>query len=133
LSQHTTEDLRRDIENMENEKEQISKRLDRLKKKVCRVLKFGLYKNVFLFFKVERLNNTNSMLELSHNYRKETERERKIIQQKAELHNLNVQLDQKTDRLERTLKEQQSSFHDLNAESKNSYLFSSTFYFILFF
>ena len=35
LSKHTTEDLRADIENMENEKEQISKRLDRLKKKVC--------------------------------------------------------------------------------------------------
>jgi hypothetical protein len=36
MSQHTTEDLRRDIENMENEKEQISKRLDRLKKKVLK-------------------------------------------------------------------------------------------------
>ena len=58
------------------------------------------------------------MLELSHSYRKETERERKIIQQKADLHNLNVQLEQKIDRLERTVKEQQSAFHDLNAESK---------------
>ena len=58
------------------------------------------------------------MLELSHSYRKETERERKIIQQKAELHSLNVQLEQKIDRLERTVKEQQTAFHDLNAESK---------------
>jgi hypothetical protein len=44
MSQHTTEDLRRDIENMENEKEQISKRLDRLKKKV-------LKKSLFLWYK----------------------------------------------------------------------------------
>lgn len=56
------------------------------------------------------------MLELSHSYRKETERERKIMQQKADLHNLNKQLDQKIDRLERTLKEQQNAFHDVNPE-----------------
>jgi intraflagellar transport protein 81 len=86
---------------MENEKEQIAKRLDRVKKKV------------------ERLNNTSSMLDLSRLYRTETDREQKIIQQKADLHTTNVQLEQKTDRLERTLKDLQTAFHDLNAESED--------------
>jgi hypothetical protein len=57
------------------------------------------------------------MLEVSHSYRMEVEREEKISQQKAELKSDINQLDQKIDRLEKVLKEQQSSYHDLNAES----------------
>ena len=57
------------------------------------------------------------MLEQSRNYRLEIERDEKINQQKSELKTDLSQLDQKIDRLEKILKEQQSSYHDLNAES----------------
>ena len=57
------------------------------------------------------------MLDVSRNYRLEVEREEKISQQKAELKTELNQLDQKIDRLEKAVKEQQSSYHDLNAES----------------
>ena len=59
------------------------------------------------------------MLEVSHGYRMEVEREEKIGQQKTELKADIGQLDQKIDRLEKILKEQQNSYHDLNAESIN--------------
>ena len=49
----------------------------------------------------------------------EVEREEKIGQQKTELKADIGQLDQKIDRLEKILKEQQNSYHDLNAESIN--------------
>lgn len=58
------------------------------------------------------------MLDMSRNYRLEVEREEKTNQQKAELRAELNNLDQKIDRLEKVLKEQQSSYHDLNAESK---------------
>jgi len=48
----------------------------------------------------------------------EVEREEKISQQKGELRADIGQLDAKIDRLEKVLKEQQASYHDLNAESK---------------
>ena len=70
------------------------------------------------------------MLELSRNYRLEVEREEKTNQQKAELKSELNNLDQKIDRLEKVLKEQQSSYHDLNAESKINF---SKFYLILYF
>ena len=57
------------------------------------------------------------MLELSRNYRQEVEREEKTNQQKAELKSELSSLDQKIDRLEKVLKEQQNSYHDLNAET----------------
>ena len=47
------------------------------------------------------------------------EREEKIGQQKAELRSDIGQIEAKIDRLEKVLKEQQSSYHDLNAESKS--------------
>jgi intraflagellar transport protein 81 len=99
-TQHTTADLKNDIEKMEEEKEQIIKRLERVKKRV------------------DSVNNSNAMLELSRNYRMEVEREEKIGQQKVDLKNELSQLDHKIDRLEKVLKEQQSSYHDLKAESK---------------
>lgn len=97
-TQHTTEDIRKDIENMEEEKEQIAKRLERVKKKV------------------ESVNNSSSMLEASRAYRMEVQREDKIRQQKYELKNTNAQLEQKLDRLESVLKEQQNSFNELSPE-----------------
>lgn len=56
------------------------------------------------------------MLELSRNYRIESEREEKINQQKSDLKSELSKLDAKIDRLEKVLKEQQSSYHDLNPE-----------------
>ncbi len=99
-TQHTTADLKSEIEQMEEEKEQIIKRLERVKKRV------------------DNVGNSNSMLELSRNYRLEVDREDKINQQKSELRSELNGLDQKIDRLEKILKEQQNSYHDLNAESK---------------
>lgn len=64
------------------------------------------------------MNNANAMLDLSRSYRLEVEREEKTNQQKAELKSEISSLDQKIDRLEKVLKEQQNSYHDLNAESK---------------
>jgi intraflagellar transport protein 81 len=97
-TQHTTADLKREIEQMEDEKEQLTKRLERVKKRV------------------ESVNNSGAMLEMSRNYRHEVEREEKINQQKLELKSELNHLDQKIDRLEKVLKEQQSSYHDLNPE-----------------
>lgn len=59
------------------------------------------------------------MLELSRNYRIESEREEKINQQKSDLKSELSKLDAKIDRLEKVLKEQQSSYHDLNPECNN--------------
>ena len=98
-TQHTTADLKNDIEKMEEEKEQITKRLERIKKRVNSV------------------NNSSQMLELSRDYRIEVEREEKINQQKNDLKSELVQLDQKIDRLEKIVKEQQSSYHELKPES----------------
>jgi predicted nucleic acid-binding Zn-ribbon protein len=56
------------------------------------------------------------MIELSRNYRLEVEREEKINQQKSDLKSDINKLDQKIDRLEKVLKEQQASYHDLNPE-----------------
>lgn len=58
-TQHTTADLKTEIEQMEEEKEQIIKRLERVKKRV------------------DSVNNSGSMLELSRDYRQEVEREEK--------------------------------------------------------
>ena len=88
---------------MEEEKEQITKRLERVKKRV------------------DNMNNSSAMLDLSRNYRLEIEREEKTNQQKAELKSELVQLDSKIDRLEKILKEQQSSYHDLNVESEKQF------------
>ena len=67
---------------------------------------------------MDSVNNANAMLDLSRSYRLEVEREEKTNQQKAELKSEISSLDQKIDRLEKVLKEQQNSYHDLNAESK---------------
>lgn len=104
-TQHTTADLKVEIEKMEEEKEQIIKRLERVKKRV------------------DSVNNAGSMLEVTHGYRMEVEREEKISQQKSELRSDINQLDGKIDRLEKVLKEQQASYHDLNAESKYAFSF----------
>ncbi len=99
-TQHTTADLKAEIEKMEEEKEQIVKRLERVRKRV------------------DSVNNAGEMLQVTHGYRMEVEREEKIGQQKAELRADIGQIEAKIDRLEKVLKEQQSSYHDLNAESK---------------
>ena len=99
-TQHTTADLKNEIEKMEEEKEQLIKRLERVKKRV------------------DSVNNSNAMLDLSRNYRLEVEREEKINQQKSDLKSELSKLDAKIDRLEKVLKEQQTSYHDLNPECR---------------
>lgn len=97
-TQHTTADLKREIEEMEEEKEQITKRLERVKKRV------------------DTDGNSLALLEMARSYRVEVEREEKINQQKSDLKSELTQLDHKIDRLEKILKEQQTSYHDLNPE-----------------
>ena len=96
---------------MEEEKEQITKRLERVKKRV------------------DSVNNSNQILEMSRNYRMEVEREEKINQQKSDLKSELNGLDQKIDRLEKILKEQQSSYHDLNPESNSFDFYLVSYYF----
>lgn len=98
---------------MEEEKEQLIKRLERVKKRV------------------DSVNNSNAMLDLSRNYRLEVEREEKINQQKSDLKSELSKLDAKIDRLEKVLKEQQTSYHDLNPECKILNLFSNDKIFML--
>lgn len=68
------------------------------------------------------------MLEVSRNYRLEVEREEKINQQKQELKTELSQLDHKIERLEKIIKEQQNSYHDLNAESIKNYYFFEVYF-----
>jgi intraflagellar transport protein 81 len=98
-TQHTTADLKDEIENMQEQKEQLIKRLERLKKRV------------------ESVNNSKDMLEMSRTYRIEMEREEKIKQQKSELKSELSECDQKIERLEKIVKEQKASQFDINAEN----------------
>jgi uncharacterized protein YhaN len=67
---------------------------------------------------VDTRNSTQiQMLEFSRNYRLEVEREEKIKQQKQELKSEINQLNQKIERMEKLLKDQQSSYHELEPES----------------
>lgn len=66
----TSEDIRQDIKLMEDEKDQLTKRIDRLKAKV------------------ESAPQRERLLEMGKNLRLETEKESELMQQKAEQRNM---------------------------------------------
>ncbi|XP_070538822.1 intraflagellar transport protein 81 homolog [Ptychodera flava] len=86
-STFSTSEIRKDINQMEEEKEQLVKRIERLKKKV------------------ETVPNHERMLEIARNYRKETERESTIAQQKLEQKNQLLHAEQRYQRTIHSLKD----------------------------
>lgn len=95
---HTIEDLRRDIKQLEDEKETLEKRLERQKNRVQKV--------------------PAAQIELAKNYRLEVEREEKLNTMKQDLNDVINQLEQKIQRLERQLADQRSSSTDQSPDGK---------------
>ena len=93
---HTIDDLRRDIKQLEDEKETLQKRLERQKMRIQKV--------------------PASQIELAKNYRKEVEKEEKLTGMKQDLMNAIQQLEQKTQRMERQIADQRSSSVDQSPE-----------------
>ena len=110
---HTIEDLRRDIKQLEDEKETLHKRLERQKTRIQKV--------------------PASQIELAKNYRKEVEKEEKLNAMKQDLANAIHQLEQKSQRLERQITDQRASSSDQSPEgshisqtfARHSFLFFS--------
>ena len=98
---HTIEDLRRDIKQLEDEKETLQKRLERQKTRIQKV--------------------PAAQIELAKNYRKEVEKEEKVNMMKQDLVNVVHQLEQKIQRLERQISDQRSSLSDQSPEGKTSF------------
>jgi chromosome segregation ATPase len=109
---HTIEDLRRDIKQLEDEKETLQKRLERQKTRVQKV--------------------PAAQIELAKNYRKEVEKEEKINTMKQDLNNVIHQLEQKIQRIERQISDQRSSSIDQSPEGKE-YLFFLNYLFLFFY
>ncbi|XP_077987747.1 intraflagellar transport protein 81 homolog [Glandiceps talaboti] len=86
-STFSTAEIRKDITQMEEEKEQLVKRIERLKKKV------------------ETVPNHERMIEIARSYRKETERETSIAQQKLEQRNQLLHAEQRYQRTVHSLKD----------------------------
>ena len=95
---HTIEDLRRDIKQLEDEKEILAKRLERQKSRIQKV--------------------PTAQIELAKSYRKEVEKEEKLNTMKQDVNNVINQLEQKIQRLERQLVDQRSSSIDQSPEGK---------------
>jgi len=106
---HTIEDLRRDIKQLEDEKETLQKRLERQKTRVQKV--------------------PAAQIELAKNYRKEVEKEEKLNTMKQDLNNVIHQLEQKIQRIERQIADQRSSSFDQSPEGIHPNKFS---YYLLF-
>ncbi|UJR34150.1 hypothetical protein I4U23_021557 [Adineta vaga] len=114
---HTIEDLRRDIKQLEDEKETLQKRLEKQKPRVQKI--------------------PAAQIELAKNYRQEVEKEAKLNTMKQDLQNVVHQLEQKIQRLERQIGDQRSSSYDQSPEAimkrmeeenqVNSYLVSDKF------
>jgi chromosome segregation ATPase len=101
---HTIEDLRRDIKQLEDEKETLQKRLERQRTRVQKV--------------------PAAQIELAKNYRKEVEKEEKLNTMKQDLNNVIHQLEQKIQRLERQISDQRSSSIDQSPEGKQKIFFN---------
>ncbi|CAD5114753.1 DgyrCDS3793 [Dimorphilus gyrociliatus] len=82
-----TDDIKRDIASMEDEKEQLMRRVDKLKKKV------------------EGAPNSGPMLAVARKLHEEKDREAKLNQQKLEEKNLLIHCDQRISRLQNQLKD----------------------------
>ncbi len=94
----STNEIRRDITQMEEEKEQILKRIERLKKRV------------------ETVQNHDRMLEIARNFRKEQDREMALAQQKQDQKNQALHADQRLYRLTQQLKDSKQSTVGASAE-----------------
>jgi len=86
-----TADIKKDIASMEEEKEQLGKRVERLKRKV------------------ENTPNTGPMLAAAQNLRRERDRDTKLTQQKQEQKGVIAQFEQRCHRLQHQLKETRQS------------------------
>ncbi|XP_076020883.1 intraflagellar transport protein 81 homolog [Genypterus blacodes] len=95
----STAEIRRDISAMEEEKDQLIKRVERLKKRV------------------ETLPNHQRMLEQARQLRVEKEREEELAHQKQEQKNQLFQTEQKLQRLQQQLKDLRQAAADVNPES----------------
>ncbi|XP_014665305.1 PREDICTED: intraflagellar transport protein 81 homolog [Priapulus caudatus] len=83
----STADIKKDIENMDEEKEQITKRVERVKKKV------------------ENTPNKDAMLGVARNLRTEKEREVELTSQRQEQTNALMLAEQRTQRIQQQLKD----------------------------
>lgn len=83
----STGEIKKDIVNMEDEKEQLHKRIDRMQKKV------------------ENVRNYEKMLQAARNLRVEREKEHTLAQQKLEQKNQFVHSDQRYQRMQQQLKD----------------------------
>ncbi|XP_002742265.1 intraflagellar transport protein 81 homolog [Saccoglossus kowalevskii] len=97
-STFSTAEIRKDISQMEEEKEQLLKRIDRLKKKV------------------ETVPNHERMLEIARNFRKETERETTVAQQKLDQKNQLLHAEQRYQRTVHQLKDLKQTTAGASAE-----------------
>ncbi|XP_040897999.1 intraflagellar transport protein 81 homolog isoform X2 [Toxotes jaculatrix] len=95
----STAEIRRDISVMEEEKDQLIKRVERLKKRV------------------ESVSNHQRMLEQARQLRVEKEREESLTQQKQEQKNQLFQAEQRLQRSQQQLKDLQQAAADANPES----------------
>ncbi|KAG8011673.1 Intraflagellar transport protein 81-like protein [Nibea albiflora] len=95
----STAEIRRDISAMEEEKDQLIKRVDRLKKRV------------------ESVPNHQRMLEQASQLRVEKEREDSLTHQKQEQKNQLFQAEQRLQRLQQQLKDLRQAAADANPES----------------
>ncbi|KPP60497.1 hypothetical protein Z043_121502, partial [Scleropages formosus] len=95
----STAEIRRDIVTMEEEKDQLIKRVERLKKRV------------------ESVSNHQRMLDLVRELRLEKERQESLAQQKQELKNQLFQADQRLQRLQLQLKELRQASADADPKS----------------
>ncbi|KAK2837703.1 hypothetical protein Q5P01_014915 [Channa striata] len=95
----STAEIRRDISAMEEEKDQLIKRVERLKKRV------------------ESVSNHQRMLEQARQLRVEKEREESLSHQKQEQKNQLFQAEQRLQRSQQQLKDLQKAAADANPES----------------
>ncbi|XP_029296543.1 intraflagellar transport protein 81 homolog isoform X1 [Cottoperca gobio] len=95
----STAEIRRDISAMEEEKDQLIKRVDRLKKRV------------------ESVSNHQRMLEQARQLRVEKEREQSLTHQKQEQKNQLFQAEQRLQRSQQQLKDLRQAAADANPES----------------
>ncbi|XP_072180227.1 intraflagellar transport protein 81 homolog [Diadema setosum] len=94
----STTEIRKDISQMEDEKDQVTKRIERLKKKV------------------ESVPNYEHMMSIARNFRKEQERETALGQQKQEQKNQLHHAEQRLQRMKHQLKDLKQSTVGVSAE-----------------
>ncbi|ESN96098.1 hypothetical protein HELRODRAFT_67906 [Helobdella robusta] len=94
-----TSDIKKDILAMEGEKDQLLRRVEKLKKKV------------------ESTPNNESILQVARSLREENDRGEKIHRQKQDQRNLILQMDQRIQRMNQQIKETRQSSIGLNAQT----------------